>query len=219
MRKYLVTIRFTYNDAPKDEFLSGYTQKTITIGVYGTENEAITNGNKALEKFEKYFHLNPHWNVKERFSNLVVHRDRAGAETKYEYDKRDRLIKITDPMGSIKEIEYTVTGKLKRVTDELKRKTEYIYDKRGKLTGVIDAEGGKKEYKYNKTGKLIEIHSWNSNADRSNPIINKYLYDRRGMLPGMKLLSFEWLLIRVLIIWLLRTLMVRSCMLTLQLRN
>ena len=69
MRKYLVTIRFTYNDAPKDEFLSGYTQKTITIGVYGTENEAITNGNKVLEAFEKRFPLNHHWNVKERFSN------------------------------------------------------------------------------------------------------------------------------------------------------
>ena len=68
MRKYLVTIRFTYNDAPKDEFLSGYTQKTITIGVYDAQNEAITNGNKALEVFEKRFHLNPHWNVKERFS-------------------------------------------------------------------------------------------------------------------------------------------------------
>ena len=69
MRKYLVTIRFTYNDAPKDEFLSGYTQKTITIGVYDTQNEAITNGNKTLEKFEKYFPLNHNWNVKERFSN------------------------------------------------------------------------------------------------------------------------------------------------------
>ena len=69
MEKYLVTIRFTYNDAPKDEFLSGYTQKTITIGVYDTQSDAITNGNKALEKFEKYFPLNPHWNVKERFSN------------------------------------------------------------------------------------------------------------------------------------------------------
>lgn len=68
MRKYLVTIKLTYNDAPEDEFLSGYTQKTITIGVYGTENEAIINGNKALEKFEKRFPLNPHWNVKERFS-------------------------------------------------------------------------------------------------------------------------------------------------------
>ena len=59
MEKYLVTIWFTYNDAPKDEFLSGYTQKTITIGVYDTQNDAITNGNKALEKFEKYFPLNP----------------------------------------------------------------------------------------------------------------------------------------------------------------
>ena len=69
MKKYLVTIKLVYNDAPKDEFLSGYTQKTITIGVYGTENEAITNGNKVLEAFEKRFPLNPNWNVKERFSN------------------------------------------------------------------------------------------------------------------------------------------------------
>lgn len=68
MRKYLVTIKLTYNDAPKDEFFSGYTQKTITIGVYDTQNDAITNGNKALEAFEKRFPLNPHWNVKERFS-------------------------------------------------------------------------------------------------------------------------------------------------------
>ena len=69
MRKYLVTVKLVYNDAPKNDFLSGITKKTITIGVYDTQNDAITNGNKALEKFEKYFPLNPHWNVKERFSN------------------------------------------------------------------------------------------------------------------------------------------------------
>ena len=69
MKKYLVTIKLVYNDAPKSDFLSGITQKTITIGVYDTQNEAITNGNKALEVFEKRFHLNPNWNVKERFSN------------------------------------------------------------------------------------------------------------------------------------------------------
>lgn len=68
MKKYLVTIRFTYNDAPKNDFLSGITKKTIAIGVYDTQNEAITNGNKALEVFEKYFPLNSHYNVKERFS-------------------------------------------------------------------------------------------------------------------------------------------------------
>ena len=69
MKKYLVTIKLVYNDAPKSDFLSGITQKTITIGLYDTQSDAITNGNKALEKFEKYFPLNPNWNVKERFSN------------------------------------------------------------------------------------------------------------------------------------------------------
>ena len=68
MEKYLVTIKLVYNDAPKSDFLSGITQKTITIGVYDTQSDAITNGNKALEKFEKYFPLNPNWNVKESFS-------------------------------------------------------------------------------------------------------------------------------------------------------
>ena len=68
MRKYLVTVKLVYNDAPKNDFLSGITKKTITIGVYDTQNDAITNGNKALEAFEKRFPLNPHWNVKERFS-------------------------------------------------------------------------------------------------------------------------------------------------------
>ena len=69
MEKYLVTIRFTYNDAPKDEFEGVCKSKPITIGLYDTQSDAITNGNKALEKFEKYFPLNPNWNVKERFSN------------------------------------------------------------------------------------------------------------------------------------------------------
>ena len=68
MKKYLVTIKLAYNDVPKSDFLSGITQKTITIGVYDTQDDAITNGNKALEKFEKYFPLNPHYNLKERFN-------------------------------------------------------------------------------------------------------------------------------------------------------
>lgn len=42
--------------------------KKVTVGVYDTQEEAIINGNKTLEKFEKYFPLNPHYNKKERFS-------------------------------------------------------------------------------------------------------------------------------------------------------
>lgn len=68
MTKELVTIEFRYRDKPKNEDFSGHETKTITIGVFDTFDEAIIEGNKALEIFEKKFELNSAWNRKERFS-------------------------------------------------------------------------------------------------------------------------------------------------------
>lgn len=70
MEKYLVTIEFRYNDAPKyEDDSSQYVSRTITLGVYDTRDEANESGNKALEVFETNFKLNQHHNRKERFSN------------------------------------------------------------------------------------------------------------------------------------------------------
>lgn len=70
MEKFLVTIEFRYNDAPKYEDESyQYITKKITIGVFDTRDEANIEGNKSLEIFEKHFKLNPNYNRKERFSN------------------------------------------------------------------------------------------------------------------------------------------------------
>lgn len=55
MTKELVTIEFRYNDKPQNDRDSGYKNKSITIGVFDTLEEAIIEGNKALEVFEKYF--------------------------------------------------------------------------------------------------------------------------------------------------------------------
>lgn len=68
MTKELVTIEFRYRDKPKNEHFSGHETKTITIGVFDTFDEAIIEGNKSLEIFEKKFKLNSAWNRKERFS-------------------------------------------------------------------------------------------------------------------------------------------------------
>lgn len=67
-QKHLVTIEFRYNDVSKDSSETQHKFKTLTIGVFDTVDDAITEGNKALEVFEKHFKLNPHWNRKERFS-------------------------------------------------------------------------------------------------------------------------------------------------------
>jgi hypothetical protein len=70
MTKELLTIEFRYNDIPKSDTDSKHRSKskTITIGVFDTFEEAIAEGNKAMEVFEKHFELNPHYNKKERFS-------------------------------------------------------------------------------------------------------------------------------------------------------
>ena len=68
MEKELLTIDFRYNDKPKDADSIEYKSKRITIGVFDTLDEAIIEGNKALEIFEKHFKLNSHWNRKDRFS-------------------------------------------------------------------------------------------------------------------------------------------------------
>jgi len=68
MTKELLTIEFRYHDKPKNEGFSGSETKTITLGVFDTLDEAIIEGNKALEVFEKHFKLNTAWNRKDRFS-------------------------------------------------------------------------------------------------------------------------------------------------------
>lgn len=70
MEKFLVTIEFRYEDAPKyDGESPEHITKKITLGVFDTRDEANVSGNKALEVFEKHFNLNPNYNKKVRFSN------------------------------------------------------------------------------------------------------------------------------------------------------
>jgi hypothetical protein len=72
MKKELVTIEFRYNKKPKGEWDTEYPSKMVTIGVFDTLEEAIIEGNKALEKLENRFklHVFPSLKVasKERFS-------------------------------------------------------------------------------------------------------------------------------------------------------
>lgn len=73
MTKELVTIEFRYRDKPKGDWDSEHKDKTITVGVYDTLEEAIVEGNKVLEILEKNFKLHVFPNNKgeakrERFS-------------------------------------------------------------------------------------------------------------------------------------------------------
>ena len=57
MEKNLVRIEVRYSDAPKTEDGSTSKNKTVTIGVYDTFEEACKNGNNLLEVLESKFEL------------------------------------------------------------------------------------------------------------------------------------------------------------------
>lgn len=59
MTKELLTIEFRYMDKPKSEDFSGATNKTITIGIYDTLEEAVDMGNSALNVLSKSFEVRP----------------------------------------------------------------------------------------------------------------------------------------------------------------
>lgn len=59
MQKELLTIEFRYHDRPEDVTNSVCRNKTITIGIFDTLEEAIEKGNKALEILSKHFQVRP----------------------------------------------------------------------------------------------------------------------------------------------------------------
>ena len=58
-QKELLTIEFRYHDQPEDVTNSVCRNKTITIGIFDTLEEAIEKGNKALEILSKHFQVRP----------------------------------------------------------------------------------------------------------------------------------------------------------------
>lgn len=56
--KELVTIEFRYHDKPNNQGVGECKSKTITIGIYDTLEEAVKEGNKAIQKLaEKGFQV------------------------------------------------------------------------------------------------------------------------------------------------------------------
>lgn len=55
--KELLTVEFRHEDAPNKNGCSGYTEKTITIGIYDTLEEAIKAGNDIFGELSKQFQV------------------------------------------------------------------------------------------------------------------------------------------------------------------
>jgi hypothetical protein len=114
--KYLVTIEFRYSDAPKHEDNYTSRNKTVTIGVYDTFEDACANGNNLLETLEGKFELHsfPKGNKaqRERFSKnggcfgekKILITNLAYLKTPFEFYAKIDTLKYNDITDSIEEV-------------------------------------------------------------------------------------------------------------------
>ena len=124
--------------------------------------------------------------------------DSNNNETKYEYDFRGNLIKVTEPMGNSISYTYDCNDNLTSIIKS-KGTVDYLYDGCGNVITEKN-EVGKKEYEYdcfgnvlrekNNNGSIEYSYDLNSNNIRKTVCTlsrveeNKYLYDNNDKLIG-----------------------------------
>ena len=76
-----------------------------------------------------------------------------GGRTRFEYDTRGRLIRITDPLGGVTTRTYTATDQVDSVTDPLGRVTTATYDPAGRQLSQTDPDGHTTTWAYDAAGR------------------------------------------------------------------
>ena len=89
----MLTVEFRYLDAPKGEHMGSHNTHTITLGIYDTIEEAVNEGNKALEVLAKTFEVRPEDKFKVR--GLFGHPNRLVTNCCYPTRNISYFAKIT----------------------------------------------------------------------------------------------------------------------------
>ncbi len=105
--------------------------------------------------------------------------------TTYEWDDRNRLTAVIDPLNRRTEIEYdmisvgcTIVDKPVRITDPAGRVTEHFYDNMLRLVRTVDPKGGVVRFEYGLRGDRIAITDSEGNRTRYRHDGNRRLIRR-----------------------------------------
>ena len=97
-------------------------------------------------------------------NQVVYESDRNGNETKYQYDNRGNVSRITMANGTVINITYERHNQPATVSVNGERRQKNIYDDNGNLIETEDALGRRTSMKYNESGQLIEVRSPSGNT-------------------------------------------------------
>lgn len=91
-------------------------------------------------------------NVLEKIENVSVG---VTAITKYDYDKNNRLVRVTTPNNEITKYDYDEMGNLVSVLDPKNRMTSFEYNSRNWMLKKTDAFGAVTEMNYDSNGNMV----------------------------------------------------------------
>jgi YD repeat-containing protein len=77
--------------------------------------------------------------------------------TRYEYNKRNEVIKFINGNGNTTKFKYTAKGEILNIIDPLGSSCYYGRDMAGRIEDIVDFNNSVTSYKYNKMGKVIQI--------------------------------------------------------------
>ena len=77
----------------------------------------------------------------------------VGGRTRFEYDVRGRLVRITDAVGGVTTRSYTATNQVDSVADSLGRVTTATYDPAGRQLSQTDPDGHTTTLSYGAAGR------------------------------------------------------------------
>ncbi len=117
-------------------------------------------------------------------NRLIRVTEPAMAETSYSYDAKDNLVSLTDAEGNTTEFEYDANNRLTKEIRPGGEETSYTYDAAGNLTEKIDAKNQKKRYIYDDSGQLEQIDYYAASSDTTPAKTVDFSYDSRGNLTG-----------------------------------
>ncbi|MGH9457247.1 MAG: RHS repeat-associated core domain-containing protein, partial [Thermoanaerobaculia bacterium] len=88
----------------------------------------------------------------DRRNNVVAVEDPLGRKTRFEYDLRNRRTKIIDALGAVTKLEWDDANRLVAVIDANGNRTEWLWDDNGRLAEEKRADGAKWTYTYDAQG-------------------------------------------------------------------
>ena len=92
--------------------------------------------------------------------NMTRRFDAVGNQTKFTYNKMNRIVVSEHSSGKTEQYEYDALGKITSITDKHDNATYYIYSPLGNIIELIDATGHSTKYAYDKIGRFIAPDSY-----------------------------------------------------------